>query len=151
MSRILFSYFRQSYIKFDNNDKKGNLGNQWQSLISSPNLSTSCLQCPSFSKWCSIVVHVFPKFLLLQVTCYEFCCFAFVRHQYILWEEEKTLECCHSLWKRWFACYSLGLYAVRVESHISRNRPLCWLQKTISKWDSKTYEIQRLLNIFRRR
>ena len=24
------------YIKFDNNDKKGNLGNQWQSLISSP-------------------------------------------------------------------------------------------------------------------
>ena len=23
------------YIKFDSNDKKGNLGNQWQSLISS--------------------------------------------------------------------------------------------------------------------
>ena len=33
------SYFHISdnlYIKFDNNDKKGNLGNQWQSLISSP-------------------------------------------------------------------------------------------------------------------
>ena len=32
------SYFHISdnlYIKFDNNDKKGNLGNQWQSLISS--------------------------------------------------------------------------------------------------------------------
>ena len=36
------SYFHISdnlHIKFDNNDKKGNLGNQWQSLISSlPNL-----------------------------------------------------------------------------------------------------------------
>ena len=33
------SYFHISdnlYIKIDNNDKKGNLGNQWQSLISSP-------------------------------------------------------------------------------------------------------------------
>ena len=36
------SYFHISdnlYIKFDNNDKKGNLGNQWQSLISSPLLA----------------------------------------------------------------------------------------------------------------
>ena len=32
------SYFHISdnlYIKFDNNDKEGSLGNQWQSLISS--------------------------------------------------------------------------------------------------------------------
>ena len=38
------SYFHISdnlYIKFDNNDKKGNLGNQWQSLISSLEMSSS--------------------------------------------------------------------------------------------------------------
>ena len=28
-------HYHNLYIKFDNNDKKGNLGNQWQSLISS--------------------------------------------------------------------------------------------------------------------
>ena len=38
------SYFHISdnlYIKFDNNDKKGNLGNQWQSLIADIYISIS--------------------------------------------------------------------------------------------------------------
>ena len=51
------SYFHISdnlYIKFDNNDKKGNLGNQWQSLISSLSTFYETFQTPISqlkSKW----------------------------------------------------------------------------------------------------
>ena len=94
-----------------------------------------------------MVLNCYPcssKVLFLQVTGYKLCCIAFVRHQYILGEEDKTLECCHSLWKRWFACSSWGLYAVQVLCHTYHAIDLfCWQQKNNFKmglqniWNTK--------------
>ena len=72
------SYFHISdnlYIKFDNNDKKGNLGNQWQSLISSHHFN-------------SVVELVYLEVNTSAVVCVENCknlvdenfCFPFRQH-----------------------------------------------------------------------